>query len=114
MFVAPLIPKINMMVRLIPALLLASAIACSQAATITGLVVGVADGDTVTVLDASKTQHKIRLSGIDAPEKKQAFGMRSKQSLSDLVLISRSLSRLIKRTSTGAKSGKSCSLPGRM
>jgi len=43
MFVAPLIPKINMMVRLIPALLLASAIACSQAATITGLVVGVAD-----------------------------------------------------------------------
>ena len=47
--------------------------------------VGVADGDTVTVLDTTNTQHKICLSGIDAPEKKQPFGQRSKQSLSDLV-----------------------------
>ncbi len=51
---------------------------------ITGRVVGVADGDTITVLDADKVQHKIRLSGIDAPEKKQPFGNRSKESLSDL------------------------------
>jgi len=56
-----------------------------NAETITGLVVGVADGDTTTVLDADKVQHKIRLAGIDAPEKKQAFGNRSKESLSDLV-----------------------------
>ena len=56
-----------------------------QAATIEGRVVGVADGDTITVLDGSRTQHKIRLSGIDAPEKKQPFGQRSKESLSDLV-----------------------------
>ena len=55
------------------------------ATTIVGRVVGVADGDTVTVLDADKTQHKIRLSGIDAPEKKQPFGQRSKESLSELV-----------------------------
>lgn len=48
-------------------------------------MVGVADGDTITLLDADKVQHKIRLSGIDAPEKAQAFGNRSKQSLSDLV-----------------------------
>lgn len=59
-------------------------LAC-QAATIEGQVVGVADGDTVTVLDANKVQHKVRLSGIDAPEKKQAFGQRAKDSLSDLV-----------------------------
>lgn len=56
-----------------------------NAETITGQVVGVADGDTITVLDADKVQHKIRLAGIDAPEKKQAFGNRSKESLSDLV-----------------------------
>jgi endonuclease YncB( thermonuclease family) len=71
--------------KLIPALVLASTLLCAHAATITGRVVGVADGDTVTVLDDSNTQHKIRLAGIDAPEKKQAFGQRSKQSLSDLV-----------------------------
>jgi endonuclease YncB( thermonuclease family) len=55
------------------------------AATIEGRVVGVSDGDTITVLDAAKTQHKIRLAGIDAPESKQAFGQASKKQLSDLV-----------------------------
>ncbi|MFY9327995.1 MAG: thermonuclease family protein [Georgfuchsia sp.] len=53
--------------------------------TITGRVVGVSDGDTITVLDSSKKQHKIRLAGIDAPESKQAFGQASKKHLSDLV-----------------------------
>jgi hypothetical protein len=43
----------------------------------------VADGDTITVLDENRHQHKIRLAGIDAPEKAQDFGQRSKQSLSD-------------------------------
>jgi endonuclease YncB( thermonuclease family) len=57
----------------------------ANATTIEGRVVAVADGDTVTVLDSANTQHKIRLSGIDAPEKKQPYGQRSKQSLSDLV-----------------------------
>ena len=42
---------------------------------------GISDGDTVTVLDASKAQFKIRLQGIDAPEKKQAFGNKSKEVL---------------------------------
>lgn len=53
--------------------------------TIQGAVVGISDGDTITVLDSNKTQHKVRLAGIDAPEKAQAFGERSKQHLSDLV-----------------------------
>ena len=50
-----------------------------------GRVVRIADGDTVTVLDATNRQWKIRLMGIDAPEKKQAFGQKSKAHLSDLV-----------------------------
>jgi endonuclease YncB( thermonuclease family) len=37
-----------------------------------GTVIGVTDGDTITVLDEDKEQHKIRLEGIDAPESKQA------------------------------------------
>lgn len=57
----------------------------ANAATLIGVVVGVSDGDTIKVVDASNTQHKIRLLGIDAPESKQAFGQRSKQSLSDIV-----------------------------
>lgn len=52
-------------------------------ADITGRVVGVSDGDTITVLDNTNVQHKVRLAGIDAPEKKQPFGQKSKQSLSD-------------------------------
>lgn len=39
------------------------------------------DGDTITVLDAAKVQHKIRLQGIDAPEKKQAYGTKGKERL---------------------------------
>jgi endonuclease YncB( thermonuclease family) len=57
-------------------------ISCAiEAGTLQGKVVGVADGDSLTVLDEHKTQHKIRLQGIDAPEKAQAFGQKSKQSL---------------------------------
>jgi endonuclease YncB( thermonuclease family) len=56
----------------------------ATAETITGLVVGVSDGDTITVLDKQHHQHKVRLAAIDAPEKRQDFGNRSKQSLSDL------------------------------
>ena len=57
----------------------------SYADVLIGQVVGVSDGDTITLLDANKTQHKIRLAGIDAPEKAQAYGQASKKSLSDLI-----------------------------
>ena len=50
----------------------------------TGTVIGISDGDTLKVLNDKKQQVKIRLSEIDAPESKQAFGTQSKQSLSDL------------------------------
>jgi endonuclease YncB( thermonuclease family) len=68
---------------LFPLMLLLSIAA--HAETLTGTVVGVADGDTITVLDTNRRQHKIRLGGIDAPEKAQPFGQRSKSSMSALV-----------------------------
>ncbi|HVS83100.1 MAG TPA: thermonuclease family protein [Pyrinomonadaceae bacterium] len=53
--------------------------------TLTGRVVSIADGDTITVLDSSDTQHRIRLAGIDAPELHQAFGEQSRLSLSEMI-----------------------------
>jgi endonuclease YncB( thermonuclease family) len=48
-----------------------------------GLVVSVHDGDTLTVL-VERQQIKVRLAEIDAPELRQPFGNRSKQSLAEL------------------------------
>lgn len=55
----------------------------SYAETVKGRVVGVTDGDTVTLLTTDNIQYKIRLAGIDAPEKKQDYGQASKEALSD-------------------------------
>lgn len=64
---------------------LGSALAQAEPISYEATVVGISDGDTITVLDGNKTQHKIRLQGIDAPEKAQAFGKISKHYLSQLV-----------------------------
>jgi endonuclease YncB( thermonuclease family) len=66
-------------------LLLVSLKTLALADVLIGDVVSVSDGDTITLLDANKSQHKIRLVGIDAPEKAQPFGQASKKSLSDLI-----------------------------
>jgi endonuclease YncB( thermonuclease family) len=57
----------------------------SWAQVIAGTVVSIADGDTITVLDGQRVQHKIRLAGIDTPERGQPFGQRAKEHLSQLV-----------------------------
>lgn len=50
-----------------------------------GEVVGISDGDTITVLTPQKHQVKVRLYGIDCPESKQAYGSRARQAASDMV-----------------------------
>ena len=56
----------------------------ASAADLSGRVVGVADGDTLTVRVEGQPPVKVRLAGIDAPERDQPFGQRSRQSLSEL------------------------------
>jgi len=50
-----------------------------------GKVVGVSDGDTITVLRGDKSTARIRLESIDCPEKKQPFGNAAKEFASNLV-----------------------------
>lgn len=50
-----------------------------------GRVVGVSNGDTITVLDSAQSRHEIRLVGVGAPESDQPFGQVSRKHLSDLV-----------------------------
>ena len=70
--------------RLFALLLLLLISARVPAETLTGRIIGVSDGDTLTLLDAEQIPHKIRIAGIDAPEKKQPFGEKAKTSLSAL------------------------------
>jgi micrococcal nuclease len=65
--------------------------ACADTA---GRVVSIADGDTLTVLDADNRQVKVRLKDIDAPERGQPFSQRSRQLLSDLCFQKRAEVRI--------------------
>lgn len=80
---SPLRPSASTVLALLCAAVLVLA-APTRAAELRGKVVGVADGDTITVLDAARTAHKVRLAGIDAPESGQPSGPRAKQNLSAL------------------------------
>jgi len=71
--------------KILASILFALSCQVALANEIHGRVVGVSDGDTITILDAKNQQYKIRLAGIDAPEKSQAFGQASKKQLSELV-----------------------------
>lgn len=65
-------------------LLLALWLGGAHAETLEGKVIKVADGDTITILSGG-VAHRVRLSGIDAPEKGQAFGKVARKSLAELV-----------------------------
>ena len=49
-----------------------------------GVVLRIADGDTLTLLDESKATYRIRIDGIDAPERSQPYGQRARRSLVEL------------------------------
>ncbi len=57
----------------------------TSADSLTGKVVKITDGDTLYVLDANDQEHKIRLAGIDAPKRKQAYGLASRKHLASIV-----------------------------
>ena len=57
----------------------------STAALLRGKIVGIVDGDTVTILLPDGAQRLVRLRGIDAPEKEQAFGTKARMFLSDIL-----------------------------
>ena len=70
--------------RFLPTALIIVAEIPSTDAEYPASVIGVIDGDTLTVLRDGKTQVRIRLAGIDPPESDQDFGTRAKQAASDL------------------------------
>ena len=70
--------------RLAATLLLLFAALPGAAETYYGKVVGITDGDTLTLLTPENRQIKVRLAEIDTPERGQPWGTRAKQALSDL------------------------------
>jgi endonuclease YncB( thermonuclease family) len=61
-----------------------AAVPAAHAEARNGKVIGIADGDTLTILDGRRQRHRIRLDGIDAPERTQAYGRRARESLAAL------------------------------
>ncbi len=74
-----------MAVRVITLGLLIGLSLAASADTLTGKVVKITNGDSIYVLDVNYKQHKIRLAGIDAPERKQAYGLASRKHLASIV-----------------------------
>jgi endonuclease YncB( thermonuclease family) len=72
-------------IRLFVGVVLVSFSLIAQSAAIEGRVINVADGDTITILDLERKQHRIRINGIDAPERGQPFGDRSRRNMADMV-----------------------------
>ena len=77
--------RLSLLFVLLLLLLLSVSPSHSAANILEGTVVKIADGGTITVLDSNKVQHRVRIAGIDAPEKGQAFGNASGKRLGELV-----------------------------
>ena len=77
-----------------------------SAQVLKGKAVSIADGDTFTLLINGNEQVKIRIDGIDAPEKKQDFGNRAKQYLSDMIWGKELTVKVSKKDRWGRSIGK--------
>lgn len=96
--------------------------AAPRNAPVSGTVVGISDGDTITVLTPEKERIQVRLAEIDAPESSQAFGQRSKQALSELcfrktaefVVRDYSYNRVVGRVTCDGKDAASAMVKGGM
>ncbi len=80
----PKVLAVSPLIRFLALTALALLSLTASAEVLEGRVASIADGDTITLLDSNRQQHRIRLAGIDAPEKGQPFGQRSKQHLAEL------------------------------
>jgi endonuclease YncB( thermonuclease family) len=88
---------------LLPFLLAAHA---ASGETISGKVVSVTDGDTLTVQDGASKRHRIRLAEIDAPERRQAFGAKSRQSLAEICMQKPAVVETVEKDSSKRLVGK--------
>ncbi len=73
---------------------LALPVSSAEATELRGRVIAVSDGDSITVLTDQRQQLRVRLAEIDAPERRQAFGDRARQILSQLVFERRVVIRV--------------------
>ncbi len=80
--------------------------------TLQGKVVGIADGDTITIFDMANKQQSIRLQGIDSPEMRQDFGEQAKQNLANLIYGRQVTIEYSKRDNYGHILGKVLLLDG--
>ncbi len=78
----------------------------AAAATLSGRALVVLDGATITLLASDRTQHKVRLLGVIAPEGRQPFGNQSRQNLSTLIQQKQVTIVWEKRDSSGRIMGK--------
>jgi endonuclease YncB( thermonuclease family) len=77
--------RMNAIRTLLISLVLFASTAINAGPLTPGLVVAISDGDTITLLTEDKRQIKIRLVGIDTPEKKQAFGTKARDHLASRI-----------------------------